>query len=164
MAKVIRLTESDLYRIVRRVMTESGMAAEQGLSEEQKEMIKSSLNLGDLRFLKMMLNKYGKSQLRGMMIDVLNGLTSGGGVGVEKPGKPDMDDSEQMASMTEGENMSDEEIQRDKDKLSIILQKIVGLGILTSFVAVGADFPTVGVVTFILSMIPMAKLFKMHDY
>ena len=58
MAKVIRLTEADLYRIVKRVMTESGMAAEQGLSDEQKEMIKDSLNRRDLRVLKMMLDKY----------------------------------------------------------------------------------------------------------
>lgn len=164
MGKVIRLTESDLYRIVKRVMTESGMAAEQGLSEEQKEMIKSSLNREDLRFLKMMLNKYGKSQLRGMMIDVLNGLTSGGGVGVEKPGRPDVDDTEQMSSMNEDEDMDESEKKMDIGELSEILQKVVGTGILASFVAVGADFPTVGVVTFILTMIPMAKLFKMHDY
>lgn len=164
MAKVIRLTESDLYRIVRRVMTEGGMAAEQGLSKEQKEMIKDSLSRRDLRVLKMMVDKYGESQLKDMMIDVLNDLTSGGGVGVEKPGRPDVDDTEQMSSMNEDEDMDDGEIKRDKDKLSIILQKVVGAGILASFVAVGADFPTVGVVTFILTMIPMAKLFKMHDY
>ena len=42
MAKVIRLTEADLYRIVKRVMTESNQAVEKGLSQEQEEMIKSS--------------------------------------------------------------------------------------------------------------------------
>jgi len=162
MAKVIRLTEADLYRIVKRVMTESGMAAEQGLSEEQKEMIKGSLNRRDLRVLKMMLDKYGETQLKDMMIDVANEIVSGGGVGAEKPGRPDMDDSEQMASMTEGEDMSDEEIQRDKQKLSQILQKVFMGGLLATFVSYGMGMEVVGIVTYIISMISLGKLFNIH--
>jgi hypothetical protein len=163
MAKVIRLTEADLYRIVKRVMTESGMAAEQGLSDEQKEMIKDSLNRRDLRVLKMMLDKYGETQLKDMMIDVANEIVSGGGVGAEKPGRPDMDDSEQMASMTEGEDMSDEEIQRDKQKLSQILQKVFMGGLLATFVSYGMGMEVVGIVTYIISMISLGKLFNIHD-
>lgn len=163
MAKVIRLTESDLYRIVRRVMTESSMAVEQGLSQEQKEMIKDSLSHRDLRVLKMMLGKYGESQLKDMMIDVANEIVSGGGVGAEKPGRPDMDDSEQMASMTEGEDMSDEEIQRDKQKLSQILQKVFMGGLLATFVSYGMGMEVVGIVTYIISMISLGKLFNIHD-
>jgi len=155
MAKVIRLTESDLYRIVRRVMTESGMAAEQGLSQEQKEMINDSLSRSDLRVLKMMLEKYGKSQLKDMMIDVLNDLTSGGGFGVEKPGRPSVDDTEQMSSMNEDEDM---DYEKDKDKLKIILGKVITSGIIASFVAIGVDYPTVGVVTLISSFI-LSKLY-----
>lgn len=162
MAKVIRLTEADLYRIVKRVMTESGMAAEQGLSDEQKEMIKDSLNRRDLRVLKMMLDKYGETQLKDMMIDVANEIVSGGGVGTEKPGRPDMDDSEQMASMTEGEDMSDEEIQRDKQKLSQILQKVFMGGLLATFVSYGMGMEVVGIVTYIISMISLGKLFNIH--
>ena len=162
MAKVIRLTEADLYRIVKRVMTESGMAAEQGLSDEQKEMIKDSLNRRDLRVLKMMLDKYGETQLKDMMIDVANEIVSGGGVGSEKPGRPDMDDSEQMASMTEGEDMSDEEIQRDKQKLSQILQKVFMGGLLATFVSYGIGMEVVGIVTYIISMISLGKLFNIH--
>jgi len=162
MAKVIRLTEADLYRIVKRVMTESGMAAEQGLSDEQKEMIKDSLNRRDLRVLKMMLDKYGETQLKDMMIDVANEIVSGGGVGAEKPGRPDMDDSEQMASMTEGEDMSDEEIQRDKQKLSQILQKVFMGGLLATFVSYGMGMEVVGIVTYIISMISLGKLFNIH--
>ncbi len=163
MAKVIRLTEADLYRIVKRVMTESGMAAEQGLSDEQKEMIKDSLNRRDLRVLKMMLDKYGETQLKDMMIDVANEIVSGGGVGAEKPGRPDMDDSEQMASMTEGEDMSDEEIQRDKQKLSQILQKVFMGGLFATFVSYGMGMEVVGIVTYIISMISLGKLFNIHD-
>lgn len=162
MAKVIRLTEADLYRIVKRVMTESGMAAEQGLSKEQKEMIKDSLSRRDLRVLKMMLDKYGETQLKDMMIDVANEIVSGGGVGAEKPGRPDMDDSEQMASMTEGEDMSDEEIQRDKQKLSQILQKVFMGGLLATFVSYGMGMEVVGIVTYIISMISLGKLFNIH--
>ncbi len=164
MVKVIKLTESDLYRIVTRVMTESSMAAEQGLSKEQKQMIKKYLSRKDLRVLNMMLDKYGESKLKNIMIDVVNDLVSGGGIATEKPGRPEMDDSEQMASIKEYEDVSNEEIKKDKYRLSSILQKIVAGGILASFVAIGADFPTVGVVTYILSMIPMVVLSKIHNY
>ena len=91
MTKIIKLTESDLYRIIKRVMTENSQASEKGLSQEQKEMIKGSLSRRDLRVLKMMLDKYGKTQLKDMMIDVANEIVSGGGMGVEKPGRPDAD-------------------------------------------------------------------------
>ena len=162
MAKVIRLTESDLYRIVRRVMTESGMAAEQGLSEEQKEMIKGSLNRRDLRVLKMMLNKYGETKLKDMMIDVANEIVSGGGIGVEKPGRPDVDDAEQMSSMNEEEDMDDKEVKKDKYKLSQILQKVFMGGLLATFAAFGMGVEVVGIVTYIISMISLGKLFNIH--
>ena len=162
MTKIIKLTESDLYRIIKRVMTENSQASEKGLSQGQKEMIKGSLSRRDLRVLKMMLDKYGETQLKDMMIDVANEIVSGGGVGAEKPGRPDMDDSEQMASMTEGEDMSDEEIQRDKQKLSQILQKVFMGGLLATFVSYGMGMEVVGIVTYIISMISLGKLFNIH--
>jgi hypothetical protein len=74
-----------------------------------------------------------------------------------------MDDSEQMASMTEGEDMSDEEIQRDKQKLSQILQKVFMGGLLATFVSYGMGMEVVGIVTYIISMISLGKLFNIHD-
>ena len=58
MTKIIKLTESDLYRIIKRVMTENSQASEKGLSQEQKEMIKGSLSRRDLRVLKMNVKQY----------------------------------------------------------------------------------------------------------
>ena len=163
MAKVIRLTEADLYRIVKRVITESGMAAEQGLSQEQKEMIKSSLNRSDLRVLKMMLKKYGETKLKDMMIDVANEIVSGS-KGTMAPSRPDTDDSEQMASMNEEEDMNDEEVKEDKYKLSQILQKVFIGGLAVTFGAFGMGAEVVGIVTYIISMISLGKLFNIHGH
>ena len=96
-------------------------------------MIKGSLSRRDLRVLKMMLDKYGKTQLKDMMIDVANEIVSGGGMGVEKPGRPDADNGEQMSSMNE--DMDDEEVKKDKHKLSQILQKVFIGGLLATFVS-----------------------------
>jgi len=162
MTKVIRLTEADLYRIVKRVMTESNQAAEKGLSQEQEEMIKGSLNRRDLRVLKMMLDKYGETKLKDMMIDVANEIVSGGGIGVEKPGRPDVDDAEQMSSMNE-EDMNNRQVEKDKQKLSQILQKVFMGGLLATFVSYGMGMEVVGIVTYIISMISLGKLFNIHD-
>lgn len=162
MTKVIRLTEADLYRIVKRVMTESNQAAEKGLSQEQEEMIKGSLNRRDLRVLKMMLDKYGETKLKDMMIDVANEIVSGGGIGIEKPGRPDVDDAEQMSSMNE-EDMNNRQVEKDKQKLSQILQKVFMGGLLATFVSYGMGMEVVGIVTYIISMISLGKLFNIHD-
>lgn len=162
MTKVIRLTEADLYRIVKRVMTESNQAAEKGLSQEQEEMIKGSLNRRDLRVLKMMLDKYGETKLKDMMIDVANEIVSGGGIGIEKPGRPDVDDAEQMSSMNEEEDMDDTEVKKDKYKLSQILQKVFMGGLLATFAAFGMGVEVVGIVAYIISMISLGKLFNIH--
>jgi hypothetical protein len=162
MTKVIRLTEADLYRIVKRVITESNQAAEKGLSQEQEEMIKGSLNRRDLRVLKMMLDKYGETKLKDMMIDVANEIVSGGGIGIEKPGRPDVDDAEQMSSMNE-EDMNNRQVEKDKQKLSQILQKVFMGGLLATFVSYGMGMEVVGIVTYIISMISLGKLFNIHD-
>ena len=160
MTKIIKLTESDLYRIIKRVMTENSQASEKGLSQEQKEMIKGSLSRRDLRILKMMLDKYGRTKLKDMMIDVANEIVSGGGMGVEKPGRPDVDNGEQMASMNE--DMDDEEVKKDKHRLSQILQKVFIGGLLATFVSYGMGFEVVGIVTYIISMISLGKLSNIY--
>lgn len=136
MKRVIRLTESDLNRIVRRVIKESEMDSEMNISPEDAKMaLNKILNRSEIEFLKNHFESQGK---QGFKMDVKNAVQ-------------DIESG--------GELFEEEDMDEDEYKLRDIVNKIIkrggslaALGIVPAAMFAG---PAAGVALGISSLVAM---------